>query len=87
MHIYSYVILEFTTPTVQRILTFEIPSSSNWVDNSNKAFSPNYYVEITNSLKNEILLSVSVNYVNPLKPESPLVYLKDISQDLEFGVH
>ena len=49
--------------------------------------APTRLTQITKTLKNEILLSVSVININPLKPESPLVYLKDISHDLEFGVH
>ena len=41
--------------TVEKILTFEIPSSSNWGDISQvSAFAPNYYQEITNSLEEKI---------------------------------
>jgi LmbE family N-acetylglucosaminyl deacetylase len=43
--------------TVEKILTFEIPSSTNWADAQKElAFTPNYYQEITKSLKNKIKL-------------------------------
>ena len=43
--------------TVERILTFEIPSSTNWVGAQKELiFIPNYYQEITKSLKNKMKL-------------------------------
>ena len=56
----------YTDQTVKKILTFEIPSSSNWIDNSNKVFSPNYYVDITKSLKKK--LNLLKMYKDELRP-------------------
>ncbi len=43
--------------TVEKILTFEVPSSTNWNDLSKtSSFFPNHYQEITNSLKTKIKL-------------------------------
>ena len=43
--------------TVKKILTFEIPSSTNWNDLSRASpFLPNYYQEITNSLEKKLKL-------------------------------
>ena len=41
--------------TVEKVLTFEIPSSTNWAEAKKEStFIPNYYREITKSLKNKI---------------------------------
>lgn len=56
----------FPKQTVKKILTFEIPSSSNWIDNSNDLFAPNYYVDITNSLKKK--LSLLKLYKDEMRP-------------------
>ena len=41
--------------TVEKVLTFEIPSSTNWAEAQKEStFIPNYYREITKSLKNKI---------------------------------
>ena len=45
----------YPNQSVEKILTFEIPSSTNWGDTSQNAFFvPNYYQEITNSLEKKI---------------------------------
>ncbi len=56
----------FPNQTVKKILTFEIPSSSNWIDFSNSQFSPNYFVDITNSIKKKI--SLLKLYKNEMRP-------------------
>ena len=46
----------FPKQSVKKIFTFEIPSSTNWTENSKNSFSPNYFVEISKSLKKKINL-------------------------------
>ena len=54
----------YPNQSVQKILTFEIPSSTNWGEISqNSVFVPNYYQEITNSFKKK------VEYLNMYKDE------------------
>jgi len=42
--------------SVKKILSFEIPSSTDWVLHKGKNFQPNYFVDISKHLKNKINL-------------------------------
>ena len=49
--------------SVKKILSFEIPSSTEWAFIKNKSFEPNYFIDITNHLKNKM------KYLNFYKKE------------------
>ena len=44
----------FQKSTVSKILSFEIPSSTDWALFKNKSFQPNYFIDISSTIKKKI---------------------------------
>jgi N-acetylglucosamine malate deacetylase 1 len=72
--------------TVKKILSFEVPSSTEWSLSKDKKFQPNYYIDISNYIKEKI--SLMKYYKDEIKPYPHSRSLKSIRSLSEYrGTH
>ena len=54
--------LEYSAVLLEKLITFEIPSSTEWTHGTLGNFTPNYFVNITNYFKKKLKLLKFYNY-------------------------
>ena len=69
--------------TTKKIYSFEIPSASEKLINKNRAFNPNYFVDIDKTYKKKMFI-LKKFYNDELKPYPNFLSLKSIENLIKF---
>ena len=67
--------------SVKKILSFEVPSSTEWALSKDKKFQPNYYINISKHIKEKILLmKYYKDEIRPFPHSRSLKSIKSLSE-------